>query len=85
MVDFDFGEYKPTDPLASFDSQPEKKPKKKSKTVKAKAKPKPKPPVALRTCRVLLEGVTIDLVKDQVIEGLTSQELAYLKSIKKVK
>jgi len=91
-MDFDFGEYKTPDPLASeFDSQPKKKPKESKKAkpkakpeVKPKAKPEVKPPVALRTCRVLLEGATVDLVKGQVIEGLTSQELAYLKFHKKV-
>lgn len=95
-MDFDFGEYKTPDPLASeFDSQPKKKPKESKKAkpkakpevkpkVRPEVKPKAKPPVALRTCRVLLEGATVDLVKGQVIEGLTSQELAYLKFHKKV-
>lgn len=36
-------------------------------------------PIAIRTCTVNLDGVTVELVEGQPIEGLTSQELAHLK------
>jgi hypothetical protein len=53
---------------------------------KAKRGPKPKPkPIATKTCKVRFKTGTAELFEGQPIEGLTREELEYLKFHKFVK
>lgn len=69
---------------ASPKPQQEKSPEKPKEKKSYERKPKPAP-VALKTCNVRFENALVELVKDQPVIGLTSQELKYLKAHRFVK